>query len=183
MDTRGSHTIHGVFRGKGNAAFEKGVETPYFECAEYAISGAASHAGATTQAYVWENRWLTEETENDTPDFAVLDDGPPSRITLPKGAYHIEASAPAFGVDSHQTRLWDVTGAAMIIEGTSEFADATQSRSYIQGQFALSQETTIELQHSFSTVQGTGNGFGADAGFYIDNVYSTMQIWQLREDS
>jgi hypothetical protein len=190
MKTRGDHLIYGGFTTKGEARFEKGAQIPYFECAEYRSSGTSSHdeggvGDPDVTAYTWYKRKLTAETANDTPDFATFD-AVNSRVTLPPGEYHIEASAPAYNVDQHQTRLWDFTDGAMIMEGTSEFAAegaaGSQTRSHIKGHFTLNQETVIQLEHIMAADQ-INNGFGVDSGFYIDNVYTHVQLWQIRDDS
>jgi len=182
MNTKGALAVHGALLTKENAKFEKGVETPVFECGEWRDSGVTGHNSGNNQVHVWETRQLTSEVDNDTNnDFATFS-AADNKVTLDPGLYYVDASAPAYNVNQHQARLYDNTLGATIIEGTSEYSSATQTRSLMQGVFELDQSTDVIIQHRMFTAQAV-NGFGHDAGFYIDNLYTHMNIWQLRSDA
>jgi hypothetical protein len=184
MNTKGALAVHGVFLAQENSRFEKGVEAPLFECGEWQISGVTGHESGTNKTQVWETRWLTSEVENATEnEFAALtSDGANSKVTLDPGLYYVDASAPAYNVLEHQARLYDATLGETIIEGTSELSYASQTRSFMQGVFELKQSTDVIIQHRTTEVQAA-SAFGTDAGFYIDNLYTHMNIWQLRSDA
>jgi hypothetical protein len=126
------------------------------------------------------------------------------QITLEAGQYYTEISAPALNVNEHVARLADVTddpGAAgsTVILGTSEFsadtflwrdssfypmqiASSGQTRSHVTGQFSLTAQRTLEVQHQCSNTQTT-DGFGSDGAFYqTNNVFTIVKMWQVREE-
>ena len=92
-----------------------------------------------------------------------------NQFTLPAGSWEIEWSAPAYNLDSHQSMLYDVTGAAILVRGTSEFVDQAnedpmQSRSTGIYRVTIGSSNTYEIRHRCSLTQAT-NGFGFPAGF------------------
>lgn len=102
-----------------------------------------------------------------------------NQITLPAGTYRIEASAPAFIADKHQTFLWSVTGSTTTLSGTSEYTDQTntvQTRSFIFGRFTINTTTTFELRHYIQTARAT-NGLGVTTSFAsTTDVYAQVKI-------
>ena len=136
---------------------------------------------------------------------ATATKGAGGKITLPAGIYYTEISCPAESVDAHVARLADVTdnpGAtgSTVILGTSEFAadaniweDSTGSaldifsssvtRSNVYGKFQLTSSRTLEIQHRCRTTQ-INTGFGGDGDFYeAPNIYTTLRMWRIRDDS
>jgi hypothetical protein len=110
-------------------------------------------------------------------------------ISIEPGYYHVEASAPAYRVDKHQTRLRDVTGGSTLLIGSTEMCGRStgllidtyvQTRSFVSGYFATSSQIDIELQHRcFSTqladglglgIWGPGDDFGEDECFAKLNI-------------
>ncbi len=90
-----------------------------------------------------------------------------SRMVLPAGTYEIDASASAHQVETHQCNLYDRTGAATLLNGTSERSRATSStdgsnHSFIRGVFTLGVTSHVELRHRCtSTISGSGMGVGS----------------------
>ena len=142
-------------------------------------SGSAH--GGTFSSGAWRTRVLNIE-KADIGGHATLSS---NQITLAAGTYRIAASAPAYKVNRHQTRLYNVTGGTTIIAGTSEYIDtsATYSdatRSFINGQFTLATSKVIELQHRCSTsVSNQGLGIGSTFGEV--SVYSEVQLWRISD--
>lgn len=83
-------------------------------------------------------------------------------ITLPKGRYFVNASAPGYSVDRHRIYL-RVAGYndKLLALGTSEYSDYAQTRSVIKTEFTLVEETQIQLCHSTYSAE-SGNGFGIE---------------------
>lgn len=196
-DVKGDLSVKGRLDVRENAKFFKGVDTPYFEIIDQknpAVLGGGSVAG------IWTARDLTVVIHNDFATAISLSSssGDGADFTLPAGEYQIDASAPAFNVGNHTARLADVTSATSntaptVVLGTSEWTlrvngipvgeESVQTRSFVQGRFSLPSARRLELQHRLQNTDLT-EGFGAGAGFYtIDNVYSIVRIWQLREDT
>jgi hypothetical protein len=75
-------------------------------------------SGGTFTAGAWQTRDLqTKVTDED-----VIVTIATNAFTLTTGSYLINWSAPAIWVDGHQTRLYDVTGSAVVESGTTEYA-------------------------------------------------------------
>lgn len=90
-------------------------------------------------------------------------DGTGTQITLQPGRYLIRASAPAYRVDGHATRLQNITDGTTSLLGTMEYcpsaADSSQTRSMIQGSVFIDTATVFEFQHRCSTTRAT-DGLG-----------------------
>lgn len=136
-------------------------------------------AGGTATAGSWQDRTLNEETV-DTAGICALDGGN-IEFTLEPGTYEIDASCPAYSCAGHQARLYNVTGSAALIYGTSEYAHVGapggMNRSFIKGRFTLSAQTTLKIQHRVETTAAT-NGFGEENTFGNEEVYSV--VWLRR---
>ena len=98
-----------VIRGDDNfdTAFDKSV-------AIIADVKAQNVSGGATLGGDWNNRNLN--TEIDDPEDIVSISS--NQFTLQAGTYLIEWACPAFKVDRHQTRLWNVTASALVDVGT-----------------------------------------------------------------
>lgn len=105
-----------------------------------------------------------------------------NQITLPAGTFYIEASAPAHQADLHRAWLYDTTGAANLVMGTSEQSSGsanTVTRSHVSGRFTLSTSSVLELRHRCSRTQAS-NGYGLASGFGGANeIYADIRIWKI----
>lgn len=196
-DVKGDLAVKGTFDVTDNAKFRSGLDQPYFEIIDQKDPGILG-GGAAGQDFV--ARDLTTVIHNDfaTDTTLASTTGDGGDFTLPAGAYHIEASAPAFNVGGHTARLADVTTlpsatAPTVVLGTVENSirvdgvpageESTQTRSEVVGRFTLSGLTKLELQHR-TQFDDLFSGFGAGSAFYtVDNLYATVRIWQIRDDS
>ncbi len=121
----------------------------------------SSSNGGTFNAGAWRNRPLnTLHYLRNSPSWIVFNGGL-NRFNITPGTYYVEASAPAFQVDRHQTRLRDNTGTATLVVGSNETADsgAVQTRSFLKGVFTLGASSLVQLQHRCETTQAN-SGFG-----------------------
>ncbi len=194
-DVKGDLAVKNTLDVTDNAKFRKGLDSPYFEVIDEknpAVLGGGAGAGAFVA------RDLTKVIHNDFATNVNLSSitGDGADFTLPAGEYYIEASAPAFNVGNHVSRLADVTNlpsatAPTVVLGTSEFSlkvddpgeESTQTRSEVVGRFTLPAQATLELQ-TLTHHTDLLCGFGAGGAFYtVDNVYSTVRIWSVREDT
>lgn len=103
-----------------------------------------------------------------------------NQVTLPAGAYEIEASCPAFAVDNHASRLENITDAVTLFPGTSEFtAGSSQNRSFLKGRISITATKVIALQHRCTTT-GAVNGLGITGGSFVSNeIYSDIIIKKI----
>lgn len=134
---------------------------------------SAGVAGGTFTQGAWQTRDLGTKAI-DKSIGAVLSS---NQIQLPKGRYSITASAPANNVAAHRARLYNVTGAAVLLHGTSERANATVTRSWIIGLFDLKVTSSIRLEHYCASTQAT-DGFGVALGQDLE-IYTQVELWGI----
>ncbi len=140
---------------------------------------ANTHAGAFNSG-AWRVRVLNTVPTNEISGASVAS----NQITLAAGTYEIDGDAPAYKVVSHKARLYDTTGAAVLIVGTSETTNTgtdgeSQTRSRIRGRFTLTTESVLELQHRCATTFATmGLGRGVNIDSMIE-VYSELMITKI----
>lgn len=151
------------------------------------------------------------DLEDDDPETVPVV-GAGGQITLESGIYYVEISVPAANVDEHQARLADVTDnpgdtGDTVILGTTEYAadshkwrvvpntdpdnvsheifthSSSLTRSLITGRFQIVNQRVLEIQHKCTSTQ-VGHGFGFDGNFYeVFNVFTTVKMWQIRDDT
>lgn len=104
-----------------------------------------------------------------------------NQILLPTGTYWVEAQAPAAQVDGHKAKLRNVTNAADLLIGTSEFSASgalyAETKSGVSGQIVLAAPTVVELQHQCAAsraVYGLGTATGLDV-----EVYAEVMVWKI----
>lgn len=138
---------------------------------------ALTHGGSFASG-AWRQRVLNTVITNTITNASLAS----NTITLPTGKYYVSAKCPAFFVQNHKARLYNVTGSAVLLYGTSEIAGqnvGVSNKSFIDGVFELSAESEIRLEHYCQT---TANTFGFGIYAYITGVhetYSTIQIWKV----
>lgn len=104
-----------------------------------------------------------------------------NNVSLPSGVYFVEGEAPSCAIH-HRSRIYNVTGSSVVINGTSEgslqTADYVQTRSKSQCIITASSPIAIRLEHR---AVSTGNNFdlGNACGFGVPEVYSEIKIWKL----
>lgn len=130
-----------------------------------------THGGTFTLG-AWRTRDITEEQADPRNICSIA----ANQITLSAGTYRCLISAPAYNVDSHQARLYDITGAAVLLIGTAERETVDTSRSVIVGRFTLAAESVLEIQHQSSGTQAS-SGFGYCCNF-ADEIYTTAEFWR-----
>jgi len=106
-----------------------------------------------------------------------------NQIAMPAGTYIVDISSPAFDVNRHKCRLYDITNAVTLLVGSSENTSTATSthictRSVIKSVLTLAAPITIELQHRCDVTQSS-NGFGKAASFGEIEVYAELFIETL----
>lgn len=139
---------------------------------------ASNTAGGNFSSGAWQTRTLNTEV-HDTGGHASIAS---NQITLAAGTYRARIMAPAFLVDRHQAKLYNITDSADVLIGTSEFSSSgsgTSSHSVIMGRFTIAAAKVLEVQHQCGTSNAAGNGFGVAAGgaFTVTNeVYTIVEL-------
>lgn len=133
-------------------------------------------AGGGFTSGAWQTRTLNT-IASDTGGIVVLAN---NQLTLPPGTYRVWISCPAFRVNSHQARLWNVTTGLTQLVGTSDQTLNTGSdstRSVIAGRFTIETACVFEIQHRATTTQAT-QGFGFFCNFGEVEVYTIAEFFK-----
>ena len=162
----------------GATIANSGTATGFGLFTSYAIiadqKAASTNAGAATSGS-WETRDLNTEIAD--PDGIVSISS--NQFTLAAGAYLIKWSAPAGDVDNHQSRLYDVTSAAEVGVGTSEYSytdyDA-ETRSIGALRVTPSGSNIYQIEHRVTTTKAA-RGYGTGVSWGI-NQYTTVEIFK-----
>lgn len=109
-----------------------------------------------------------------------------NQITLQPGRYKFKGKFPAFQVDSHQAKLYDITNSADKIIGSSDYSSSTagyaQTKSAVEGWIDITAATTFEVQHRCQTTKAT-YGVGVpdqSSSFGVDGVFGQIEIEKFR---
>ena len=132
--------------------------------------------GGTFTSGAWRTRDLN--TEISDPDGIVSISS--NQFTLGAGTYLIQWECPAFYVNRHQSRLYDVTGAAEVEKGMSSYAypsGAVQNTSPGSAVVSPTANNVYEIQHRCESSNGT-NGMGVEANFSYER-YTRVTITKV----
>lgn len=137
---------------------------------------AAGTDGGSFTAGAWQTRELNTKVV-DVGSYAALS---ANQITLPAGTYRCRIQCPAYAVNKHQARLYNVTNAAVLLLGSSQ-RNASASAlfvvpSIIAGRFTLATTKVLEVQHRCETTQA-GSGLGQSSGFDTE-IYTIAEFWK-----
>jgi hypothetical protein len=132
--------------------------------------------GGTFTSGAWQTRDLNTEAYD--PDSIVTLSS--NQFTLGAGTYLIQWECPAYRVDRHQSRLYDVTGTAEVEKGLSNFAhgvDNVENTSTGTAVVTPTASNTYEVQHRCQT-SVSNNGFGTEANFSYER-YTRVTITKV----
>ena len=148
----------------------------------YAIIEDQKGAGANGGTFT-SGAWRTRDLNTEIADADNIVSISSNQFTLQAGNYLIQASAPAYYVDSHQAALYDITADNFHTLGTNEYAkgDAgTGSRSIVTARVTISSANVYEIRHRCQTTFAT-YGFGVFIGtsqWITDNNYTYVKIFK-----
>ena len=125
--------------------------------------------------------WRTRDLNTEIADPDGIVSIASNQFTLGAGDYLIEASAPAYKVSRHFTRLQNITAGTTVQFGSSEFsysAENIQTRSVLLARVSLTGSTTFEIQHRSQSTYPT-QGFGIRTTFTgTDSIYTVVKIYK-----
>ena len=107
-----------------------------------------------------------------------------NQIILPAGTYYFEIHAPAFYVNLHKAKLYNVTDSADAIIGliaqcgSSSGSAAVASHAVVMGRVTIAGTKTFEVRHR-SSISKSINGFGMATNFGDIEVYTDVKIWKI----
>ena len=133
--------------------------------------GATAGDRGTFTSGAWQTRQINTEVV-DTDNIVTLSS---NQFTLQAGTYQIKFGACAYKVNRHITRLRQISPAATIASGSSQYSWATDANLQWSRGFArltISQATAYEIQHYCQTTQ-------SDNGFGFQMTYSTSDYVQV----
>lgn len=133
---------------------------------------AANTSGGTFTNGAWRQRTLN--TKLDPNNLVTLAS---NTVTLPTaGNYLIRASAPAYNVLMHQTRL--LKNGVLAATGTSEHAytTSTQSRSTVTWVGSCNANDYFTLEHRCNT-SGSANGLGVSDNWGV-MIFAVMEVYK-----
>jgi hypothetical protein len=133
--------------------------------------------GGTFTSGSWVTRVLNT-LESDTSFVSLAT----NQFTLTAGKYYISASAPAYDVNTHKTRLQNITDTATTVVGTTEYIDVQnfQTRSFIEHVFTITASKTFELQHQCQTTAVTAGLGNQSVGFSAVETYAIVTIEKIK---
>lgn len=146
----------------------------YIKIADHKTSGTA---GGTFTSGAWQTRVLNTEVV-DAGNHASLSS---NQITLDPGMYDFRVICPAYYVDAHQAKLYNVTDAVDVELGTNTSAgrdtNGAVTTSVISGRFTIAASKTFEVQHRCTTTQASV-GLGLACSFGTE-VYTVAEFWKV----
>ncbi len=156
--------------------------------ASYAVICDEKSAGSNGGAFT-SGSWQTRDLNTEITDVDGIVSISSNEFVLSTGSYLLKWSAPACQVDMHQTRLYDVTGTASIISGSSENAEstmtgypaednkvATKSVGFARVTVGAGVTNTYKIEHRCFVTRsdhglGVGGNFGELERFTIVEIY------------
>jgi hypothetical protein len=134
---------------------------------------AQNTAGGTFTSGAWRTRDLNTEIAD--PDGIISISS--NQFTLGVGSYLIRWDSTTYGVDFHQTRLYNVTSAAVVNVGQNAYngnAGPAMTSSGGSARVTLAGSVVFRIEHR-SQATSTTNGFGVPGNFGTEQ-YTTVEI-------
>jgi uncharacterized delta-60 repeat protein len=137
--------------------------------------------GGTFTSGAWQTRTLN--TINGNLDKVSLSS---NQFTLQPGTYEIYADAPAYNVNQHQIRLYNVTDSVAQAYGSSELANnnnltlsSPTTHSHLRHFLYVPVAKTFRIEHRAATTE-SNDGFGLAGGFGNTEVYTQVRIESIK---
>jgi len=170
----GSATINQI---SSSTVFPAGGSTGPISYAHIADVKSSSSAGGSSSSGSWETRDLNTEISDADGIVSIAS----NQFTLGSGTYVINFTAPAYSAGSHQARLYDITGSAILVLGSTEYgssSDDTQTNSIGSFIHSPTSSNTYEIQHRVAVSTNTyGHGVNSNLA---NNHYTQVIIYKLK---
>jgi hypothetical protein len=138
-----------------------------------------THGGTFTSG-AWQTRDLNTEQSDSGGHASVAN----NQITLEAGTYICRIQCPAYNVNQHQAKIYNITRSTDLLVGSNtrcDNADGTETYSIVVGKFVLEESTVIEIQH-YSTSTRNNDGFGRYCNITTE-IYSIAEFWKVEENA
>lgn len=126
-------------------------------------------------------KWLTRELNTIITDTANIVTLTNNQFTLPAGTYYCNIRCPAYRVNSHRARLYNITDNNMTLlgrQGYSVQGNYMETISEIAGMFTINKTINFEVQH-FGQITIEENGFGMACGIGEYEIYTVVEVWKV----
>jgi hypothetical protein len=146
--------------------------------AAFSDQKAANTAGGTFTSGAWRTRDINTTVGTNGISGASIAS---NQITLPAGTYLIQGSAPAYDVNQHMTRFYNITDSTVAINGGSAYTDATDTvvtHSPFSGVVVIAGTKVFEVQHYAATTAAT-TGFGIAANNGSVETYTQITVLKV----
>jgi hypothetical protein len=146
--------------------------------AAFSDQKAANTSGGTFTAGAWRTRDINTTVGTNGISGASIAS---NQITLPAGTYLIQGSAPAYDVNQHMTRFYNITDSTVAINGGSAYTDATDTmvtQSPFSGVVVIAGTKVFEVQHYAGTTAATF-GFGIAANNGSVETYTQITVLKV----
>lgn len=107
-------------------------------------------------------------------------------VTLAAGTWFCHLAVPAYRVDRHKARLWNITDGSTQLVGSSSRSETDNgwnvSHSIITGMITIAAAKMFQIEHRCETSNGSdssGQGMGVASGWSVDEVYTVGHFFKL----
>jgi hypothetical protein len=136
--------------------------------------------GGTFTYGVWQIRDLNTINSHITSGSVTLSS---NQFTITAGTYFIKVRAPAYNVNHHKCRLYNVTDSIIHAAGTNaagyNSATSPVSFSLLESDININSNKTYRIEHWSATTR-TNDGYGSAMGqSNIDEIYTSLILYKL----
>ena len=178
VDLKGGTTDQVLKKASGTDLDFAWVTPVFISAATFSDQKAANTQGGTFTAGAWRTRDLNTTVGTNGISGASIAS---NQLTLPAGTYLIQGSAPAYDVNQHMTRLYNITDSTVAINGGSAYTDASDiivTHSPFSGVVVIAGTKVFEIQH-YASATSTTYGFGIAANNGSVETYTQISVLKV----
>ena len=151
--------------------------------ASYAIiadskAASSSHGGTFTSG-----AWRTRDLNTELADADGIVSISSNQFTLQAGSYLIRAAAPAYRVNRHLIRLYNITDSSVAEEGYGSYShqnDNSITHTFLSARITITGAKAFEIQHRCQSTEADV-GLGLNMSNNINNtndIYTIVEIYK-----
>ena len=150
--------------------------------ASYAIiadqkAASTNHGGTFTSG-----DWRTRDLNTELADADGIVSISSNQFTLQAGSYLIKAAAPAYRVNRHLIRLYNITDSSVAEEGYGSYSHANDNsltHTFLSAQITITGAKVFEIQHRCqATEANVGFGVNMEDTNNTNDVYTIVEIYK-----
>ena len=178
VDLKGGTTDQVLKKASGTDMDFSWVTPVFTSVAAFSDQKAANTQGGTFTSGAWRTRDLNTTVGTNGISGASIAS---NQLTLPAGTYLIQGSAPAYDVNQHMTRFYNITDSTVAINGGSAYTDASDimvTHSPFSGVVVITGTKVFEIQHYAGATSST-YGFGIQANNGSVETYTQITVLKV----